>query len=497
MALSGRSTQFRLLFILGSVVIVLFAFFPLHSSIGRAAALAPLVVPMLVVAWFYGLRGAVIASLVSLPVSILMGNLADQTWDISISFMWITATIFRVTLACTVGRLRDVYQNLRNSEAALEVANAGLETQVAIRIEAFSKQQEVISEAQSLAKFGTIQRDLQTGEGWWSDEVYTILGIAPQKPAPTLEAFLEHVHPHDVERLKETMATSRKTGYREGEYRVVRSNGGEVTFHSRAKVYFDEEENPVRLIGTILDITERKQAEVKVREAQMELRALSRHLIQAQETERRRIALDLHDRLGQELALLSIEIDQLRQKAPQSQAQLAEQMQKLAVQVRKLSSQVQTLSHRLHPSTLAHLGLVAASKGLCHEVSESSDIQINFSHSDVSKSIPQDVSTCLFRVLQESLTNVVKHSGAKTAQVELAGSSSEIQLQILDSGVGFDPKSTGSRGGLGLISMRERLILLGGELLIESRPSGSTWIKACLPLKSSASPIEHPSEIAD
>ena len=92
---------------------------------------------------------------------------------------------------------------------------------------------------------------------------------------------------------------------------------------------------------------------------------------------------------------------------------------------------------------------------------------------------------------------MVKHSGAKTAQVELAGSSSEIQLQILDSGVGFDPKSTGSRGGLGLISMRERLILLGGELLIESRPSGSTWIKACLPLKSSASPIEHPSEIAD
>ena len=84
-----------------------------------------------------------------------------------------------------------------------------------------------------------------------------------------------------------------------------------------------------------------------------------------------------------------------------------------------------------------------------------------------------------------------------TAQAELAGSPREIQLQILDSGVGFDPKATGSRGGLGLISMRERLILLGGELLIESRPSGNTWIKACLPLDSSASPIEHPSEITN
>lgn len=134
------------------------------------------------------------------------------------------------------------------------------------------------------------------------------------------------------------------------------------------------------------------------------------------------------------------------------------------------------------------VGISVGRSHLCHEVSESADIQIDFSHSDISRTIPQEVSTCLFRILQEALTNVVKHSGAKTAQVELAGSPSEIQLQILDSGVGFDPKSTGSRGGLGLISMRERLNLLGGELLIESRPSGNTWIKACVPLKSSASP---------
>ena len=191
---------------------------------------------------------------------------------------------------------------------------------------------------------------------------------------------------------------------------------------------------------------------------------------------------------GQDLALLSIGIEQLIQKAPESQAQLNEQLQKLSTRTKELSSKVQTLSHQLHPSQLVHLGLVAASRSLCHEVSQSSDIQIDFSHSDVSRSISPEVSTCLYRVLQESLTNVVKHSGAKTAQVELAGSPSEIQLQILDSGVGFDPKSTGSRGGLGLIGMRERLSLLGGELLIESRPSGNTWIKACLPLNSSASP---------
>ncbi len=182
---------------------------------------------------------------------------------------------------------------------------------------------------------------------------------------------------------------------------------------------------------------------------------------------------------------MSIEIEQLIQKAPESQAK---QLQKLTTRTKKVSSLVQSLSHRLHPSTLAHLGLVAASKGLCHEVSESSDIHIDFSHSDVSRSIPQEVATCLYRVLQESLTNIVKHSRTKAAQVELTGSLGEIQLEILDSGVGVDPKSTGSRGGLGLISMRERLSLLGGELLIESRPSGNTRIKACVPLNPSTRP---------
>ncbi len=236
------------------------------------------------------------------------------------------------------------------------------------------------------------------------------------------------------------------------------------------------------------EITERKEAQEKLEKTQKELSSLSRHLIQAQEEERRRLSLDLHDQLGQDLALLSIEIELLMQKAPESQAELVKRLQKLGMRTKAAASRVHTLSHQLHPSQLSHLGLVAASRSLCNEVSQTSDIQINFSHSDVSRSIPQEVSTCLYRVLQESLTNIVKHSGAKAAQVELAGSPREIQLQILDSGVGFDPGSTGSRGGLGLLSMRERLNLLGGELLIESRPSGNTWIKACVPLKSSASP---------
>jgi len=325
-------------------------------------------------------------------------------------------------------------------------------------------------------------------------------------------AWIEAIIPEDRERVSVALGNQQRTGEFNEEFRIVRPDKSIRWIHDRVFPIRNARGEVYRLVGIALDITARRRAEIALEEAygeldrrvqertqqlqktQKELFNLSRHLIRAQEEERRRIALELHDQFGQDLALLSIEIEQLKQKAPQFQAK---QLQKLTTLATKVASQVQTLSHRLHPSTLAHLGLVAASKGLCNEVTQSSDIQINFSHSDVSRSIPQEVSTCLFRVLQESLTNVVKHSGAKTAQVELAGNPSEIQLQILDSGVGFDPKSTGSRGGLGLISMRERLSLLGGELLIESRPSGNTWIKACVPLKSSASPTEHPTEVQE
>jgi len=497
MVLSSRSTRFRLFVILGSFGIWLLAFFPLYSSIGIRVAVAPLAVPVFVAAWFYGLRGGLIASLVSMPVSIIMVNLADDTltrWTILFSGSMAPATVFRVAVACLLGGLRDVYQKVKKSEAALEAANAGLEDQVATRTEELSRQREILSEAQSLSKFATTQRDFQTGERWWSDEFYYILGIAPQKRPPPIQAFLEHVHPHDVEWMKEMTAKVIKTGNEYGELRIIRSSGEELTTYWRAKVHYDEEGNPVRLIATLLDITERKQAEMKIQETKKQLQALSRQLITAQETNQRRIALELHDQLGQDLALSSIEIEQLMQNAPKSQAQ---QLQQLAMRNREISAYVQTLSHQLHPSSLEHLGLVAASRSLCHEVGRSSGIQIDFSHSDVPSPIPQDVSICFYRVLQESLTNIVKHGEVQAARVELAGSPDKLQLQVCDSGVGFDPESVGNDGGLGFVSMRERLSLVGGDLLIESQPLGGTQIKACVPLNSSDSPIEHPTEVQE
>ena len=172
-------------------------------------------------------------------------------------------------------------------------------------------------------------------------------------------------------------------------------------------------------------------------------------------------------------------------------------MQKLATKTREISSEVHNLSQRLHPSSLEHLGLVTASKSLCSEVSQASGIQIDFSHTNVPNPVSQDVSICLFRILQESLTNIVKHSKVQEAQVEVAGRSDQLQLTVRDSGVGFDPEAVGSDGRLGFVGMRERLSLVNGELSIESQPSGGTRITASVPLNSSPSSVEEPTQVQE
>jgi PAS domain S-box-containing protein len=243
------------------------------------------------------------------------------------------------------------------------------------------------------------------------------------------------------------------------------------------------------VLASIIDITQRTEAERGLRENQRELRVLTGRLLQAQESERRRIARELHDDLSQGLALLSVQLDLLGQKPTESSAQLAEQMHDLSDQVKQLSSSVHDLSRQLHPTKLEQLGLVAAVSGLCKELSQSHDLRIEFLHHNVPEGIVADTALCLYRIAQEALRNVIKHSGAQSADVELSGDADAICLRIADDGTGFDSKSVDGTGGLGLVSMRERLRLVRGEIAINSHPSGGTRIEVRVPMPA-AEPAE-------
>jgi len=227
-------------------------------------------------------------------------------------------------------------------------------------------------------------------------------------------------------------------------------------------------------VGTIeIDITERKRAE--------ELRRnLSARLISAQEEERMKISRELHDDFGQRLALLAVEIQRLGQNISEPEFEGAKSMDKLWSQARELSTDLNRLSHQLHPAILDQLGLGPAIRSLCSEISKQHGIQIKFTEHEVPASISQDIALCLYRTVQEGLRNIVKHSGAKDAKVELTGGPDTIHLRIADRGVGFDPATTKGKG-IGLISIEERVRLVRGEMSLQSRPSHGTCIDLRIP----------------
>lgn len=223
------------------------------------------------------------------------------------------------------------------------------------------------------------------------------------------------------------------------------------------------------------DITERKLA-------QEALANTNHRLIGAQEQERTRIARELHDDIGQRLALLSIELDQFQRASTGLSAEARSRLGKFHKQAVDLVTDTQSLSHELHSSKLEYLGIVAAARGFCREFGEQQKLEIDFQTHDLPNPVPSDPSLCLFRVLQEALHNSAKHSGAQHVEVQLWGTSGEIHLSVRDTGSGFDRERAKESQGLGLVSMEERLKMLKGTLTIESQPKCGTTIYARLPL---------------
>ena len=211
---------------------------------------------------------------------------------------------------------------------------------------------------------------------------------------------------------------------------------------------------------------------------------LAGRLIAGQETERHRIARELHDDLSQKLALLTIDIEQLARGALMRITGVARRVRSISKRSAEIASDVHRLSHELHPTKLEALGLVAAVRTICRDVSHQHGIDVDFSHTRVPTAIPPQVALCFYRIVQEALHNVVKHSGAKQASVKLTGGDDALDLAIADPGLGFVPSTTGSTG-LGLVSMRERVNFLGGRIAIHSAPGRGTRIGVRAPLERS------------
>jgi PAS domain S-box-containing protein len=221
------------------------------------------------------------------------------------------------------------------------------------------------------------------------------------------------------------------------------------------------------------EITRRKQADEV-------LAGMSRKLIESQEQERSRIGRELHDDINQRLALLAVELDRLDQSG--STKDLHDTLRKFKGRIMEIATDVQTLSHQLHSSKLEYLGLAAAAKSFCREISEMHNVRIDFTQNGVPRKLPEEVALCLFRVLQEALQNAVKYSGTDHFGVDLCGTSHYLRLAVRDSGRGFNVEEAMMGKGLGLVSMRERVSLVNGTIAIKSKPSAGTEITVYVPL---------------
>jgi signal transduction histidine kinase len=211
-----------------------------------------------------------------------------------------------------------------------------------------------------------------------------------------------------------------------------------------------------------------------------QVRDLAGRLISAQEAERAHIARELHDGVSQHVAAMAIALSAMKSGPAERSVTLDQEVERLQSHTTALFESVRDLSHQLHPSVLKRAGLVTAMRSLCSAVSEHHEIDITLRADDIG-SVPEVPALCIYRVTQEALRNAVAHSGAKNISVVLARHDDRLSLAIADDGRGFDTATARRRGGLGLVSIEERVRLEQGDLVVDSDNSG-TRIRAWLPL---------------
>jgi PAS domain S-box-containing protein len=290
------------------------------------------------------------------------------------------------------------------------------------------------------------------------------------------DAWLSGVHPDDRDDCVRFYSASfdARVDF-ELEYRLRRFDGEYRWLVDIGVPRFESDGTFLGYVGSCVDITDRKTSEES-------LHALTGRLISAQEEERARIARELHDDFSQRLALLGIGLGQLWKKLSPNEVEQRESVLEMLRGTKEMSSDLHTLSHQLHSSKLEHVGLEPALHGLCKDFSQKYKMEVHFTGCECPLGVPKGVALCLFRVAQEALGNVAKHSGAREAQVQFNANATGISLRISDHGKGFDPAMKNPAAGIGLIGMSERLRLVGGRLLVKSETSRGTEILAEVPI---------------
>jgi len=335
--------------------------------------------------------------------------------------------------------------------------------------------------AQRMARMGVWSWNPSSDDVFGSHEFYRIFSFDPAETKLSREVFLQRVHPEDRSRYEsETRTAVIERRAWQLDYRIVLPDGSIKYIQGIAQPVLSQSGDLLEFVGTTVDITDRKRAEE-------ELRRLSGQLLRLQDEERRKIARDLHDSTGQDLVALATTLGQLSDSIPSS----ARRSRKLFSMCRALAErsirEIRTLSYLLHPPMLDEAGLVEALRHFTSGFVERTGIEVDLEVAPHFGRLPRDIELGLFRVVQESLTNIQRHSGSFNARIRMNREIDKITLEVNDTGRGISDAKQGQsksiplKAGVGIPSMQERVMHIGGRLDIDSSSDGTT-VRVTIPL---------------
>ncbi len=394
------------------------------------------------------------------------------------SISWVTCRGFPIRddqgrVYRLVGSAQDVTK-AKEAEEALRTSERE-QRRIAEQLE---RERARLVEAQEVANVGSWELELQSLNVIWSEQSHHIFETDPSRFKPTRPGFIKFIHPEDRPKVDAAFEESLgRTSPRAIEYRIVMPDGRVKFLEERWKIIRDEQGRPVRLAGTCRDITERVRAEE-------ELRRLSGRLLRLQDEERRKIARDLHDSTGQNLVALATMLGQLNSSIPPIDRNSPNLLSECKALADQCISEVRTLSYVLHPPVLESAGLVEAIHDYVEGFTRRSGIQVELELSPSLERMAGEIEVALFRVVQESLANIQRHSGSQQAKIRI-DFDSDLILEIIDHGPGALGSSRDANApfefGMGLLSMNERVDLIGGWLVIDHGSQGTT-VRVTIPM---------------